>query len=141
MNVKDRDLSIDAVKVVALACIIISHSLPFYGDSSLPSFIDLNMASNNISHFVLSSLRYLGQQGNILFVICASWFLIEKNQVKLKKILDIVIDSFVFSVLFMLLFLLCGIKLSTIEIVKQFFPILSLFKSVLFRHAVGMLCG
>ena len=24
---------------------------------------------------------------------------------------------------------------------KQFFPILSLFKSVLFRHAAGMLCG
>lgn len=119
-----RDHSIDMIKAMAMFGIIISHSLPFYGDTNLPSYVNLNMASRDYSHFIMSAIRYLGQQGNIIYIICSAWFLIDKDDVKLKKIITIVVDNFFFSIAFLVLFLLTGLKIGIGEIIIQFFPIL-----------------
>ena len=69
-------------------------------------------------------IRNLGQQGNIIFVICSAWFLIGSNRINLKKIVNIIIDSFLISVICLIVFKLFGAPLNISLIVKSLLPIL-----------------
>lgn len=128
MNIKkiksERNNGIDLLKVTAMFLIILSHSVPFYGNQELPSFIDLNSSTKIIINFILIVIRNLGQQGNIIFVICSAWFLIGSNRINLKKIVNIIIDSFLISVICLIVFKLFGAPLNISLIVKSLLPIL-----------------
>ena len=78
MSIKKRNSSIELLKVFAIIIIIISHSVPYGASySNYDGFIDINVASSNINVVLLAIIRYFGQIGNAIFIICSSWFLVD----------------------------------------------------------------
>lgn len=118
-----RQSGIELLKLLAIILVVLSHSVPFYGDSSATGYVDLNSATDDLWNFILILLRHLGQLGNVLFVVCSSYFLVDKNNVKVEKILQIVTDSLLISVAIMFGFILSGFDLGLKIIIKQIFPI------------------
>ena len=122
---KIRNSSLELLKIIALMLIVISHSVPYYGDTTSISFIDLGIATNDITVFILNLIRCFGQIGNILFIICSSYFLLESKKSKKEKILNIILDSFVISMLFVLIAVLLKCNITSKDFIKQFLPITS----------------
>lgn len=118
-----RDSNIEMLKVVALCFIVISHIIPRYGDHSLPSYVNINLASTDINHFFISFISNLGSVGNCIFVVCSSWFLIGDMKIKIEKIWNLAINTWVISILYLLAFLAFGVSLSGNEVLTQVFPI------------------
>lgn len=122
-TIKTRNSSIELLKIIGLVLIVLSHSVPYYGDKELISFIDLSLATTNISQFILILFRNIGQIGNLIFVMCSAYFLLDKKKTNVKKILYIISDCFIISVLFLLVYLISGYNISITECIKQVFPI------------------
>ncbi|MGN0452384.1 MAG: acyltransferase family protein [Ruminococcus sp.] len=118
-----RNSSIELLKVLAVVMIVFSHAIPNSGDSSASSYIDLSMATNSIQQLILVFMKYAGQLGNDIFIVCSAWFLLESKRAKADKVFHIILDSFFISVIFLVLFILAGYKLSVSEIVKNLIPI------------------
>jgi surface polysaccharide O-acyltransferase-like enzyme len=118
-----RQSGIELLKLIAIILVVLSHSVPFYGDPSATGYVDLNSATDNLWDFILIVLRYMGQLGNVLFVVSSAYFLVDKNKVKVEKILQIVSDSLFISVAIMIGFILSGCELGPKIIIKQIFPI------------------
>lgn len=86
------------------------------------SFVDLNQAAASLSQMVYLFFRWCGQIGDILFLVCSAWFLCDSNIVKEKKVIKMVMDSWVLSVLGLLIALLF-IKPSAREVLESLVPI------------------
>ena len=117
-----RNSSIEFLKIISLVLIVLSHAVPFYGDKNLISYINLNLATNDISRFILIVFRNLGYIGNIIFVMCSAYFLINKKQVKIKKVFYIVFDCLTISLIYLCINLFIN-DISIKDVMKQFFPI------------------
>lgn len=118
-----RDSNIEMLKVVALCFIVISHTIPRYGNHSLPSYVNINLASTDINNFFVSFLSNLGSVGNCIFVVCSSWFLVGDMKIKTEKIWNLAINTWVISILYLLAFFASGVSLSGNEVLSQVFPI------------------
>ena len=123
VNIKNRNSSIELLKILGLIFIVLSHSVPCYGDKNAISFIDNNLATQNISEFILIVLGNLGQVGNLFFIMGSAYFLLDKNTTRMKKVAYIIADCFIISIISLLIHLLCGVKLNVKDIFTQFFPI------------------
>lgn len=124
---KTRLSNIELLKVIALILIIFAHTIPYYGDESADYYVDIDFASNNFQHVLISCFAYLGQLGNTIFIFCSAYFLVDSKMVKGKKILYIIVDTFVISIIYLCGFLAAGYKLSAGTIALQFIPITSRF--------------
>lgn len=127
MKQENRNSSIESLKLLAIVFIIMSHVMPrsFANsmDEVVPYTVPLNFATKSFSEFLVILLRYGGQFGNAIFIICSSWFLLEKSDVNKKKVLYMLADNFTISVLCLGCFVLAGYQLPIKEIIKQFMPI------------------
>ncbi len=120
-SVKQRNSGIELLKIIAIIMIVVSHSMPAYGAKPL---IVLSEATENIQQIATVIIRYFGQVGNVIFVVCSSWFLIEsKRSHGGGKILVIICDCFVISVVWLIITVLLGYNVTKMEIIKQFFPV------------------
>lgn len=124
---KVRLSGIELLKVISVILIIFSHSIPYYGDAAADYYFDINSASGNFQLVMMSYFRYFGQIGNAIFIFCSAYFLIESKTVKVKKMLYIIVDTFVISMIYLCGFLIGGYKLSAGNIALQFVPITSRF--------------
>ena len=121
---KVRNSSIELLKIIAIVLIIISHAVPYGNFNNYAGYIDLNNVSTNINNLLLAIFRHLGSIGNCIFIICSSYFLLDSSKVNKKKILRLVIDSFIISVSIFLVILIFGnYNISLTETIKSFFPI------------------
>ena len=119
----ERNSSIELLKIFALFLIVISHSMPVYGDKSGIGYIDVAIATTNGTNFLLSFLQSLGQIGNVIFIICSAYFLLDSNRTKKEKIINIIVDSFIISMIFLGISLVLGVNIPIKEMLKQFLPI------------------
>lgn len=67
--------------------------------------------------------NYLGQLGNCIFIVCSSYFLLDSKSVRANKVYKMIFDNWIVSVSFLTLFLLIGLPVSNIDIIKSVFPI------------------
>ena len=124
---KVRLSNIELLKVIAIILIIFSHTIPYYGDAAAPFFVDINLASGNFQIIAVSYFKYFGRIGTAIFIFCSAYFLVDSKGIKVRKILYIVVDTFVISVIYLCGFLIGGYKLSASTIALQFIPITSRF--------------
>lgn len=110
-----RNSGVELLRIIAILLICISHAV-----QTSEQFLDYSSLSFGI--ILLKILRYSGQIGNILFVICSSWFLLDSKKMKHEKALKILMDSTLISIFIFLCFVISGYKFSTIEIIHQLFP-------------------
>lgn len=118
-----RDSNIELLKIIAVFMIVISHSIPYASGLLLPeSGIDIWKASDNVQNIVLVFFRNLGPIGNLIFIICSAWFLIDINKVKSNKIAYIISDVFFISIAWLSFFLASGYDLTNIDIIQSLLP-------------------
>lgn len=120
---KKRNSSLELLKIFAMCLIALNHALPFYGDVNSISFFEFGVASTSLENIFLNILRCSGNIGNIIFVMCSCYFLVESKNSKKEKILSMIMDSLVISLLWILPFIFIDIDITTKDIIKQFAPI------------------
>lgn len=123
---KERDSGIELLKIFAILLIVISHATQTLGSVSNESaaFVNLYAASANFNNIILILFRHFGTLGNDIFFICSAWFLCDVNaERKNNKLLTLVMDVWLVSVLCMVVFMLCGVSVSGGTVLKSLLPI------------------
>lgn len=118
-----RKSNYELLKIIAIVMIIISHTVPFYGNEFSESYIDLNCANINLQITTLSFFRHFGQLGNAIFIVASDFFLLESNTVKIRKVVSIIMSTLLISNIYLIIYAACGVKLSYFEILSSIFPI------------------
>lgn len=122
-----RNSSIELLKIVAIFLIVISHvSQTLIDKNAYVSWNDYlipTTATLDISNLIVLIFRYFGPFGNAIFFICSAWFLIENDRVSTRKILKLILDIWVISVIicFMVLIQREG-NINFKLIIRQFLP-------------------
>ena len=107
---KTRNSTIELLKIIAMFMIALSHSAQ----------ID-EMFNTHIEN--IAFIRQLGQIGNAIFIVCSAYFLVDSDKNKKEKIINIILDSFLISMIFLLVTMSLGINISFEMLIKQFIPI------------------
>ena len=125
---KNRNSSIELLKIIAILSIIVSHctqslafASPYYqGEDFL---LDLGSSTTCPQQFFLSLLMFAGLFGNAIFIVSSFYFLQDSNHASKKKIFHFALDIWVISVIFLLVTLIIKEgELSKSLIIKQLFP-------------------
>ncbi|MDD7199476.1 MULTISPECIES: acyltransferase [Atopobiaceae] len=131
---RERNSSLELLKIIAMLAIVFSHVaqsllLPEAAGTLAPGefgtlsyCIDFSTASPDPTLWLLVCVRTLGAWGNTIFVICSSWFLCRDNTVKMNKVVYLVLNVFVISVLILLCALAFGLHPNFKVIVRCLFP-------------------
>lgn len=127
---KVRESGIELLKIISIFLIVISHVCQslynqyFFEYGLSNGFLDLNEVTTNFQTLVLVFFRHFGALGNMIFIICSSWFLIGKKKVNKNKIFKLVIDVFVISIIYLGIFYSFNgfFNLKWIHIKRSFFP-------------------
>lgn len=126
---KQRNSGIELLKIIAIFMIVISHVTQTLGGGSVTAityfnsaFIDLTKATIDTETVVLQNLRYLGELGNAIFFICSVWFLCDNEKISLNKIIQILLDVWVISIVYLIITMIMGGNVSGIIIIKSLFP-------------------
>lgn len=119
-----RQSGIELLKIIAMFGIVFYHcelSLTMETTPFKP-YVNIMEPASNITYFITQLIYYLGKIGNVCFLICSSWFLVDSNKIKLNKISSMLSDVWVFSVLFLLLFMYFGVDCSFGDKIRCLFP-------------------
>lgn len=100
--------------------IVLGHAIPV--DYSRVGAIDIQHASLSPWRLFLDIFSFNGQFSNNIFLVCSAWYLVDKGEVKRRKLENLVADNVAISLVFLIIFLAAGFELPMKLIVKQFFP-------------------
>lgn len=123
---KQRNSSIELMKIIALFLVVLCHSLPLYrlgGSTELDGFLNLRQSTSILQELVLVIFSHLGQVGNALFIVPSVYFLLDNNEVKKNKIIQYIMDTFIVSIIYLAIFSLIYGKLPITFIVSSLLPI------------------
>lgn len=105
---RGRNSSIELLKIIGIILVVISHvtqTLGSKGNVFVPFndyVLNLSGATDNLQYLLLAMLRYSGEIGNTIFFVCSAWFFLESDNVDKKKILVLVADMWVISIIILL---------------------------------------
>ena len=125
---KQRNSSIELLKIVGIFLIVISHVVQtLYASNDYVTMngyiLDISMATTNIQQLILAIFRYSGVLGNSIFFLCSAWFLLETDKVDKKKILHMLMDVWIISItIFISVYFIGGEKVPLKLAVQQFLP-------------------
>lgn len=126
-----RHSGVELLKIFAMLLICTSHCV-----QSLESFVDFQVPTTNMILLLLRFNLFGGQLGNIIFVICSSWFLLDSKKIKREKAITLLLDSQTISIIILSVFCVAGtlfhihIKYSSAFFVTNLFP--DLYENVWF---------
>ena len=93
---ESRNSTIELLKVVAIIFIVISHSLPRYGEQG----VSYHEFKPGIDYFIQCVMLYGGQLGNSIFIVATCFFLTKRIDIApLRKITPIAFDTISLSYL------------------------------------------
>lgn len=108
IEMKQRRSGIEMLKIIAMFGIVFFHCInqfATYDTAPFKQYADITKVTNDIIIFISQILLYLGGLGNLVFLISSAWFLVDNNNFKLNKIACMVLNIYVISVIFLLIFL------------------------------------
>ncbi len=117
---KQRESGIELLKILAIFVVVIHHVTMTLGKQEYIG--GFRNASTDSVRFILSMFYYLGPLGNNLFFIASAWFLSERKRIKTNKLIQMLLDIWVVSVLFLMAFLCMGTKIKGADIIYSLFP-------------------
>lgn len=131
-NEKVRESDIELLKIFAIFLVIVSHVVQTLGTNWISYVgyndycVNLKYATKDVTRFILIFLRHSGIFGNSIFFICSAWFLLDKNKTNTKKILRMICDIWVISVLwFIVTILIRDQRIGRSLMFDSFFPTLT----------------
>lgn len=87
-------------------------------------YIISSNATKDIGNLVVLLFRYFGPFGNAVFFICSAWFLIDNDNVSFRRIIKMILDIWVISVVICTVaYIVMNGGLNTKLLIKQVFPI------------------
>ena len=120
---KERESGIELVKLFSMFGIVMFHCImslecgPFISQG-----INTLNPTNNPTLFILQLIFYIGHIGNNIFLIASSWFLLNSNHIKSKKVINIILDVFILSIILLSIFVNIGVPVSISHIIRSIFP-------------------
>lgn len=123
-----RESGIELLKILAMFFIVVSHvvqtiSNPSSSYENADYIIKLSCATDNIQVFILSVTQYFGVLGNILFIVCSSWFLCDKTKNNKQKWLCLLFEVWTLSIIFLLFAFLLKLDIQFDVIIRCLFPV------------------
>lgn len=115
INKKERLSGIEAYRILAILLICISHAVQ-------TGMNYISYSNSKVITVLINILSYSGQCGNIMFIICSSYFLVDSKKLKLDKVLKILLDSTLISIFVIFCMSLAGYTFTLTTIIMQFFP-------------------
>lgn len=107
-KVLERNSGIELLKVIAIVLIILSHTIQTLVSSN-PYLLTNNyvmampVPTTDMQTLLLTIFSHSGVIGNCIFFICSAWFLLESKKLNLKKVINIIVEIWLISVLIFLL--------------------------------------
>lgn len=93
------------------------------GFADVEWFYDIDSMPNSFERMLLTLFDYCGYIGNNIFFVCSAWFLLEKKQNRKIKILQLELDVWIISVIYLVIFLLSrNVHLNGATILRSIFP-------------------
>lgn len=122
-----RESGIELLKILALFIIILCHTYSTFAnakDTSGLVFFDY-IQFKPIEYFIYQIFITFGYIGDFIFFACSAWFLVDRKENRIEKVISIIINCFVISMLFLIVHLIIGYDISKELIIKCFFPIIN----------------
>ncbi len=119
---QERWPGVELLKIIAIFLICLAHTT----QTSLNILLDMPIANRIFLNFMFS----FGQIGNIIFIICSSYFLQDSKKTKKEKAINILLDSCFISIIIFCGFLAGGYQFTFGQAIKQILP--DLFSNVWF---------
>ena len=99
-----RDSGVELLKIIAIILIVISHvvltlTTEYEYISYSDYLLDCTHATTNITILLLAVMRHFGALGNWIFFVASAWFLLDSAKASGKKIMEMLLDIWVISVL------------------------------------------
>lgn len=127
-HIRQRESSIELLKLIGLFLIVLSHAVQTLGDSNnyIPFtdyILDLSKPTTDPMVLLMIILRHSGVLGNMIFFVSSAWFLLDKKENNRQKWLLLFSEIFCVSVVCLLVtvFLRDG-EVDTGLAVKSLFP-------------------
>jgi len=124
-----RTSGIELLKVAAIILIVCNHVVQTLGGAADRFFgvsdyvLELTHVTTDPKLFVLALLKYGGSLGNDLFFVCSAWFLLDSQKAKKEKIVSMLTDTFVISILFLIvIYAVRRGEVSGLLILKSIYP-------------------
>lgn len=123
-----RNSSIELLKIFGIILIVISHVIqtlhtPSSHVASNDYVLDISIATTDIQRIILALLRHSGSLGNTIFFCCSAWFLLDDDKVNKKKILQMLLDVWIVSIIILLtVYIIRSGNIDSRTIIKQIFP-------------------
>lgn len=128
-QIKVRESGPELFKIIGILLVVISHVVQTLESNFgyLVGFSDyvliFGKPTKDIQILFISFLRYSGALGNAIFFISSAWYLLDKTKTNTQKILRMIIEIFLISVLWLgVTALFTDFKLTESHIKKSFFP-------------------
>ncbi len=102
-----RESGIELLKIIATFLICISHCT-----NTMGKFANFYTPSNNFSFLIMKILQPGGTFGNLIFIVCSSYFLIDSKKAKKEKAINLLMDSQLISICFLIVFCITANLLS-----------------------------
>lgn len=120
-----RESGIELLKIIGIVLIIMYHirgSAAVAGDR-YECVDNIDAATTNLQYIILMLFGYFGPLGNNIFFISSAWFLCGSSKKRNnKKILNMLLDVWIISILFLFLFIILGESVPSKDIIKSIFP-------------------
>ena len=111
----ERYSGVELFRILAVILICSCHTVQ-------TAYHMFDMSAMNIANGILRSFNYMGQVGNIIFIMSSAYFLSDSHSVKPEKPLNILLDSSCISVVIFLGYVFAGYKFSTADTISYIFP-------------------
>lgn len=119
-SINKRESGIELLKIIAIFMIVISHVVSSLNKINIGGNVIFNLekSTTDVNTFILICMRYFGALGNLIFIIASSYFLVDSKKDYKKKIIQLIADVFIISILIMIISLCMGINISKGYILK-----------------------
>ena len=126
-----RNSSIELLKIIGMVMIVVFHcymTVTTTRNSFFPVLeagIDFAQLPKGPTKLILLVVGYFGPIGNLIFIICAAWFLYDSNIVRVDKMIMLALSALLISILNLVVicFLFPNVTFSAKYIHDSFFPI------------------
>lgn len=123
--IQQRNSGIELLKIIGILLIIISHSvgtLYYLEEHNIKNIFNLMFATINPEIFSLKIFLKFGTIGNIIFFTSSAYFLCDSKGLNVKKVINMLIDVWLISIINLGVFVVLNEKLSFELIIKSIFP-------------------
>ncbi len=124
----ERQSGIELLKLFLMFLIVIAHVIQSVGQRSAdnPVFngniIDLCRTTDNIQFFLMALIWNFVMFAVDVFFVSSAWFLTDSKGIKRNKVMAIIADVWIISVIFLVCFLVGGVPVSGKLIIKSLLP-------------------